>query len=146
MYIVSEAPKYIYMYIYSVRGTKFPNLNVSRLVLQLILSNPLKPGVMSSMKMQQATLQLYVSDHHFIANCGAAYVRGLTILSLFFHLCIHTHIYIYIYISRQDLLYKFYDETFIFRLVFGCLYSWENLICGQLLVASLAREVTNCRN
>ena len=89
---------YIYVYIYSVRGTKFPNLNVSRLVLQLFLSNPLKPGVKSSMKMQQATLQLYVSDHHFIAYYGAAYVRGLTILSLFFHLCIHTHTHTYIYI------------------------------------------------
>ena len=46
---------------------KSHNLNVSRLILQLSLPNPLKPGVKSSMKMQleqrrQAMLQLHLSD------------------------------------------------------------------------------------
>ena len=35
----------------SISGTKSQNWNVSRLVLQLFLSNPLKPGVKSRMKM-----------------------------------------------------------------------------------------------
>ena len=50
--------------------------NVSRLVLQLSLPNPLKPGVTSRMKMlleqrRQAMLQLYLSDHqlYFLLRC-----------------------------------------------------------------------------
>ena len=35
----------------NIRGTESPNLNVSRLVLQLSLPNPMKPGVKSRMKM-----------------------------------------------------------------------------------------------
>ena len=35
----------------NIRRTKSPNLNVSRLVLQLSLPNPMKPGVKSRMKM-----------------------------------------------------------------------------------------------
>ena len=34
-----------------ISRTKSQNLNISRLVLQLSLPNPLKPGVKSSMKM-----------------------------------------------------------------------------------------------
>ena len=62
--IQSVALKYIwayYTYLYKsfrmyrqisiVRRTKFENLNVSRLDLQLSLSNTLKPGVESIMKM-----------------------------------------------------------------------------------------------
>ena len=46
------------------------NLNVSRLVLQLSLPNPLKPCVKSKMKMQleqrpQATIQLHLRDQQF---------------------------------------------------------------------------------
>ena len=37
--------------IFNMRRTKSQKLNGSRLVLQLLLSNPLKPGVKSSMKM-----------------------------------------------------------------------------------------------
>ena len=37
---------------FNTRCTKSQNLNVSRLVLQLSLPNPLKPGVKSRMKMQ----------------------------------------------------------------------------------------------
>ena len=49
---------------------KSQNLNVSHLVLQLSLPNPMKPGVKSRMKMQlaqrrQAMLQLYLSDQQF---------------------------------------------------------------------------------
>ena len=35
----------------NIRHTKSPNLNVSRLILQLSLPNPLKPVVKSRMKM-----------------------------------------------------------------------------------------------
>ena len=35
----------------SINHTKYQNLNVSRLVLQLFLPNPLKSGVKSNMKM-----------------------------------------------------------------------------------------------
>ena len=40
-----------YRKISNIRRTKSQNLNVSRLVLQLSLSNPMKPGVKSRMKM-----------------------------------------------------------------------------------------------
>ena len=40
-----------YCKIYNISRTKSPNLNVSRLVLQLSLPNPMKPGVKSRMKM-----------------------------------------------------------------------------------------------
>ena len=40
-----------YRKISNIRRTKSQNLNVSRLVLQLSLSNPMKPGVKSKMKM-----------------------------------------------------------------------------------------------
>ena len=59
-----------YREISNVRRTKSPNLNVSRLVLQLPLYNVLKPCVKSWMKMemeqrQQAMLQLHLSDQQF---------------------------------------------------------------------------------
>ena len=41
----------IYRKISNIRRTKSPNLNVSRLVFQLSLPNPMKPGVKSRMKM-----------------------------------------------------------------------------------------------
>ena len=40
-----------YRKIHNISHTKSPNLNVSRLVLQLPLPNPMKPGVKSRMKM-----------------------------------------------------------------------------------------------
>ena len=40
-----------YRKISNIRCTKFPNFNVSCLVLQLSLPNPMKPGVKSRMKM-----------------------------------------------------------------------------------------------
>ena len=43
--------KFDYRKICNIRRTKSPNLNVSRLVLQLSLPNPMKPGVKSRMKM-----------------------------------------------------------------------------------------------
>ena len=59
-----------YCKISNIKCTKSPNLNVSRLVLQLSLPNPMKPGVQSRMKMQleqcrQAMLQLHLSDWQF---------------------------------------------------------------------------------
>ena len=42
---------YDYRKISNIRHTKSPNLNVSRLVLQLSWPNPMKPGVTSRMKM-----------------------------------------------------------------------------------------------
>ena len=54
----------------SIRRTQSPSINVSRLVLQLSLPNPLKPRVKLRMKMwleqrQQAMLQLHLSDQQF---------------------------------------------------------------------------------
>ena len=51
----------------NISGTKFPNLNVSLLALQLSLTIPLKPGVKSRMKMEMeqrrlAMFQLHLSD------------------------------------------------------------------------------------
>ena len=48
-----EMHKYYIAYrtISNIRRTKPPNLIVSRLVLQMFLPNPMKPGVKSRMKM-----------------------------------------------------------------------------------------------
>ena len=59
-----------YRKISNIRHTKSPNWNVSHLVLQLHLPNPMKPGVKSRMNMQleqrrQAMLQLHLSDRQF---------------------------------------------------------------------------------
>ena len=53
-----------------ISHTKSLNLNISLLILQMSLSNPLKPGVKSRMKMkleqrQQALLQQHLSDQQF---------------------------------------------------------------------------------
>ena len=53
----------------NIRRTKSQNLNASRLILQLYLPNPLKPGVKLRIKMleqrRQAMLQLHLSDQQF---------------------------------------------------------------------------------
>ena len=65
---------FLYFYVYrqtsKIKWAKSQNLNVSRLVLQLSLLIPLKPGVQSRMKMKleqrrQAMLQLHLSDQQF---------------------------------------------------------------------------------
>ena len=51
MLIYTYVHKTYYHKISNISGTKSQNLNVSRLVLQLSLPNPMKPGVKSGMKM-----------------------------------------------------------------------------------------------
>ena len=68
-----------------IKRTKSQNLNVSRLVWQLSLSNPLKSGVKSRMKMQpeqrrQAMLQLHPSDQEVYYQC-ATFIRGLEVVN-----------------------------------------------------------------
>ena len=41
----------MYRKVSNIKCTKFPNLNVSRFVMQLSLPNVMKPGVKSRMKM-----------------------------------------------------------------------------------------------
>ena len=60
----------------NIKRTQSPNINVSRLVLQLSLPNPLKPRVKLRMKMEleqrgQAMLQLHLSDQqcYFLLRC-----------------------------------------------------------------------------
>ena len=60
----------------NISATESPNINISRLVLQSSLSNPLKPGVKLRMQMwleqrRQAMLQLHSSDQKF--HCLLAY-------------------------------------------------------------------------
>ena len=62
--------QYDYRPISNISRTTSHNLNGTRLVLQLPLPNPLKPGVKSIMKMwlvqsRQAMLHLYLSDRQF---------------------------------------------------------------------------------
>ena len=69
-YFSTRPCSYAYRQISNVRRTNFQNLNVSRLVLNFSLPNPLEPGVKSKMKMQlewrwQAMLQLHLSDQEF---------------------------------------------------------------------------------
>ena len=64
-----------YWQTYNRWRTKALSLNVRRLVLQLLLSHPLKPVV-------QSMLQLYLSDQNFIAYWVAAYIRSLTVVKV----------------------------------------------------------------
>ena len=69
----------------NISGTEYQNLNISRLVLQSSLPNPLKPGVKLRMKMnleqrRQAMLQLHLNDEQ--CYCPLRYVlyyRGSTV-------------------------------------------------------------------
>ena len=60
----SLQPSFIYRKISNKKRTESQSLNVSRLVMQLPLPNPLKPGVKWRMKMklEQALLQRHMSD------------------------------------------------------------------------------------
>ena len=49
--VATHYPYANYCKIFNIRRTKPQNLNDSRLILQLSLPNPLKPGVKSRMKM-----------------------------------------------------------------------------------------------
>ena len=51
IYLFYNMPQWTYRKISNISRTKSQNLNVSRLVLQLSLPNPMKPGVKSRMKM-----------------------------------------------------------------------------------------------
>ena len=60
----------IYHQTLNIIRTKFPNIIVSRLVLQLYFPNPLKPAAKSRMKMQfeqgrQLMLPIHLSDQQF---------------------------------------------------------------------------------
>ena len=73
-----------YRQISNISHTKSLNLNVSGLVLQLSLSDPLKPAVKSRMKMelekrQQAVLQLHLSYQQFNSHKGATCIKCLTV-------------------------------------------------------------------
>ena len=74
---VKTAENYQYHKIFNISRTKSKNLSDCRLVLQLPLANPLKPGVELRMKMSlkqrwQAMLQLHLSDQQFYCQlrCG----------------------------------------------------------------------------
>ena len=61
------SPTLNYRQFSNIRRTQSQNINVSRLVLQLSLPNPLKPGVKLKTKMlleqrRQAMVQLHLSD------------------------------------------------------------------------------------
>ena len=74
-----------YRQISNISSTKSQNLNVYRLVLQMPLPNPLKPGVKTRMKMQleqrrQAMLQLHLSDQQFYYIVMCVYIRGFMVV------------------------------------------------------------------
>ena len=110
---------YIYIYIYTVKSLVAPksqNLNVSRLVLQLSLPNPLKQGVENE-KVENELEQRRRVIKNFIAYWGATYIRGLTGFGcgggcISNHLCTgwdnsirgnnFIYIYMYIYIAGQN--------------------------------------------
>ena len=80
-----------------MRHTKSTNLNVSCLILQLSLSNPLKRSVKLRMKMPlkqhwQAMLQLHLSDQQFYGqlSCDLYYrFDGINILRFYHTNCIN---------------------------------------------------------
>ena len=71
----------------NIKCTKSENLNVSRLILQLSLPIPLKPGVKSRMKCSWNSTDRRCSNYiwvinNFIAYKGAAYIRGMTVIGI----------------------------------------------------------------
>ena len=82
----------------SITHTKSKHLNVSSLLLQLPLPNPLKLGVKTRMKMQlvqrrQAILPIHLSDQQFYCLHGAPNIRGLTVYSKCSRLYMMQHSY-----------------------------------------------------
>ena len=74
----------IYPQTFSTRRTKFQNLNASRHVLQLSLTNRLKQGVKSRMRHTWSSADRRCSNFiwvikKFIAHKGATYIRGLAV-------------------------------------------------------------------
>ena len=68
----------------NIRRTKSQNWNVSRLVLQLPLPNPMKPGVKSGWRCSWSSADRRCSNYIwviniFIAYWGAPYIRDLTV-------------------------------------------------------------------
>ena len=74
MYSIINMPVALYCEIPNISHTKSQDFTDSRLVLQLFLPNPLKPGIKGRMKMwleqcrQEMMLQLHLSEQHFFAN------------------------------------------------------------------------------
>ena len=56
----------IYRQVFSITHTKSQNLNVSGLVLQLSLPNPLKRGVKSRMKIGDAACYIWVINNFIV--------------------------------------------------------------------------------
>ena len=79
-----------YHKISNIRHTKSPNLNVSGLVLKLSLPNPMKPDVSRewgcswSSADRRCSNYIWVIDN-FIANWGASYIRGFTVVIIWCH-------------------------------------------------------------
>ena len=68
----------------NISCTQSQNLNVSHLVFQLFLPQPLKPGVKSSMEIKLEQCDKHCSNYiwvinNFIAYQAASYIRGLRI-------------------------------------------------------------------
>ena len=79
--VEGDACEWVFVYIYHIiyiytakslilRRTKSPNVNASRLVLQLSLPDPMKPGVKSRMKMQ---LEQRCSNYIWVIDNFIAY-------------------------------------------------------------------------
>ena len=84
MVIFTGSELHKYRKISNINRTKSQHLDVSLLVLQLYLPNPLKPGVKSRMKMQWSSADRRCSDYIWVINkftayWGATYIKGLTV-------------------------------------------------------------------
>ena len=82
-----------------ISRTKFQNVNVSRLVLQLYLPNPLKPGVKWKMKMRleqrrQKMLQLHLNEQpfHCLLSCDLYWSFSVYIYLITSHLATDPYI------------------------------------------------------
>ena len=87
----------------TISHTRPQHINVSRLLLQLSVPNPVKPSVKPRMKMwlehrRQAMLQLHLMISNFIATSGAAYIRCLIIY-------IPTHLQMGFWIHEEHVAY-----------------------------------------
>ena len=103
----------------NISHTKSQHLNVSRLILQLSLPNPLQPGVKSRMKMEseqrrQAMLQLHLSDQQFycLLRCSLYWrFEGMYNLYDNFLMCLWKRDNFSVLVQVESLLHELRDVT-----------------------------------
>ena len=123
-------PFCIYRKTSCISRTKSQNLNVSCILLQLSLLNPLKPGVKLTMKMY-----IWVINN-FIAWWGATYIRGFTVNFPSLKILTYSWMRLVVYIMAQHLfgthvLYNLWRQSDVY------IHNWTGSSLVQVMVCHI---------